>query len=75
MYLWNILSNGMSYALFLSLNIPLSFTELLWDNACLCDSDKADTIEPLPDMPHSNPEIMKTSHFSLLNWYGQFDAS
>lgn len=74
-YLWNILSNGMSYALFLSLNIPLSFTELLWDNACLCDSDKADTIEPLPDMPHSNPEIMKTSHFSLLNWYGQFDAS
>ena len=74
-YLWNILSNGMPYELFLGLNIPQSLTEVLWDNACLCDSDKAYTMEHLPDMPHSTPKIMKKSHFSFLNWYGQFDAS
>lgn len=74
-YLRNVFAHGISHEDFDKLNIPGTLTELLWDDACLCDSDTASVYEPEPYMPLSMPEILRKNHFSLLSWYGQYDAS
>jgi len=70
-----VLKKGVSLEVFAELNLPQVFTEMLWNEACICGSDAGFRAEPMPEIPTSTPEIVNHDRFYSLRWYGQYDAS
>ena len=73
--LYEALTSGVPTETFAKLSLPQIFTEVLWNDACICYTHAASTIVQMPLIPISMPEIVNSDRFCSLSWYGQYDAS
>lgn len=74
-YLWEGFANGISFQKFLSLDLPQSLTDLMWNSGCFCTMSDELTEDVLPTPPQLLPEVIHLNHFASLRWYGEHDAS